>query len=76
MIQMDLEFSNLDELKRRVMPAINIRLKQLKKENLNLSSEQLWNYFVSIWKNCHNLTLADLVDDVLNKEIFHDEDLL
>lgn len=70
---MGLEFSNIQELKMRVMPALTIRKKELKKQNKNYTEEEIWNYFVEIWKKSHNLTLADLVDDVLNKEITTEE---
>ena len=73
---MELEFSNINELKSRMMPALKIRVKQLKKENFNLDEEALWNYFVRIWKDEHDLSLADLVDDVLNKDIIKNEDVL
>ena len=31
--------------------------------------DELWNYFIRIWKDKQNLTLATLVDDILNREI-------
>lgn len=71
---MDLEFSNISELKHRMLPALNIRVKQLNRDNIKINVDDLWNYFVNIWRECHNLTLADLVDDVLNKEIVKQED--
>ena len=73
---MDMEFSSIDELKKRVMPAIKIRVKELKSKGYAINSEELWNYFVSYWKVSHNLTLADLVDDVLNKEISKENEMV
>ena len=73
---MDIEFDSLDELKKRITPALNIRIKELKQNNINTNFETLWNYFVSIWKNCHDLTLADMVDDVLNRDIVEKIDVL
>ena len=70
---MNAEFSSIKELKNRMMPALNIRVKQLRSDNIYLTENDLWDYFVKIWKNCHDLTLADLVDDVLNKKIRQDE---
>lgn len=66
---MNAEFSNINDLKKRLMPALKIRVNKLKDENINVTCEELWNYFSKIWKNCHDLTLADLVDDVLNKKL-------
>ena len=66
---MDLEFKNIDDLKNRMMPALKIRVKELKEKNYSVNEEELWNYFVGIWQEEKNLTLADLVDDVLNANI-------
>ena len=64
-----LEFKTIDELKQRLMPAIRMRQDALKKENIDVTTDDIWNYFVSMWKKNNNLTLADLVDDLLNKKI-------
>ena len=61
---MDLEFKSIEELKNRVMPALRIRVRELKKDNYQVTEDSLWEYFVRIWQNKKNLTLADLVDDV------------
>ena len=63
------EFNNLDELKQRLMPALKIRARELNKNNYRVTTEDLWEYFIYIWHKKKNLTLADLVDDVLNKKI-------
>ena len=64
-----MEFSNIEELKKRVMPALKIRVRELKSKGYNFSEDSLWDYFVGIWKKAHNLTLANLVDDILNYKI-------
>jgi len=64
-----MEFANVFELKERVMPALKIRVKELHKQNINFDEDMLFNYFVNIWKNEYNLTLSDIVDDILNREI-------
>ena len=64
-----MEFANVLELKERVMPALKIRVRELRKQNFNINEDELFNYFVNIWKNEYNLTLADIVDDILNREI-------
>lgn len=66
---MFMEFANVLELKERVMPALKIRVRELRKQNFNINEDELFNYFVNIWKNEYNLTLADIVDDILNREI-------
>ncbi len=64
-----MEFTNVLELKERVMPALKIRVRELRKQSFNINEDELFNYFVNIWKNEYNLTLADIVDDILNREI-------
>ena len=73
---MDMEFTSIDELKKRVMPAIKIRVKELNSKGYAINNEELWNYFVSYWKKSRDLTLADLVDDVLNKEISRENEMV
>lgn len=67
---MDINFSSVDELKKRLMPAIRLRRKQLKKQNIIISEEELWKYFVNnYWKKANNLSLYEMVNDVLNEEV-------
>lgn len=66
---MDLEFRSIEELKHRLMPALKIRVRELKKEKYSVDEDSLWEYFVRIWQEKKNLTLSDLVDDVLNAKI-------
>ena len=64
-----MEFENIDDLKQRVTPALKIRIRELRRKNINISVDELWSYFVRIWKEKHNLTLDIIVNDILNKEI-------
>lgn len=76
---MNIEFQSIDELKQRVMPALRVRKRELKKKNIKLTEDEIWNYFIeSSWKIANNLSLKDIVDDILNKEIIlkHKEDII
>ncbi len=64
-----MEFNNIIELKARILPALKIRVKELRKQNINFTEETLFRYFINIWKDQYNLTLSDIVDDILNKKI-------
>lgn len=67
---MDITFSSIEELKKRLMPALRLRKKELKKQNYHMSEEEIWNYFVNnYWKKSIQLSLARMVDDILNREI-------
>ena len=62
------EFNNLKELKKRVTPALNTKLKELKIKNyLKITTEDIWNYLIELkWKKSENLTLYDIINDILN----------
>ena len=64
-----MEFSNILELKKRLMPALKIRVKELRKIGYNYNEDTLFLMFGKMWKNFHDLTLSDLVDDILNRKI-------
>jgi hypothetical protein len=65
---MDMEFNSLEELFSRLSPALNSKQRELKNEKLGyIKKEDIWNYLREIkWKHCKNLSLADMVDDILN----------
>lgn len=73
---MNNEFDSAIDLYNRVLPALKIRRKTLKKQNIHMSEEEIWNYFKLEWMNEVNLTLYKIVDNVLNKEIKLYEDNL
>lgn len=63
-----IEFNSLEELKQRVTPALNTKLKELKTKNYNnIKLEDIWNYLIkSKWRTANNLTLYDIINDILN----------
>jgi len=65
---MEVNFSNLKELKQRITPAINTKIKQLRSNNyLITSSEDIWQFLKEKkWSNANNLTLYDIINDILN----------
>ena len=65
----ELRFKDINELKDRMMPVLRMRVKELKDNGALVDCDMLWEYFVGIWSNETNLTLSDLVEDVLNREI-------
>jgi len=64
---MDIKFDNLEELKKRITPALKTKLKELKNNNYNLITiEDIWNYLIKYkWKTSKNLTLYDIINDIL-----------
>ena len=69
MILLEYEFTNLEELYKRVKPALHS--KELELERLgykNIKEFDIWNYLKDKWKSSNDLTLADIVDDILNTD--------
>lgn len=63
------EFHTIDELYERVLPALNTRVCELENLGVKLKGEDIWSYLiVSKWKFGIDLTLFDVVDDILNTD--------
>ena len=66
-----MEFSSLDELKKRLMLALTTRVDEIKKSSGFLVEEDaIWNYLSKYkWKNANGLTLFDMVNDILKFDV-------
>ena len=51
------EFSNVSELYSRLIPALNTKVLELKRNNISyIKKEDIWNYLkIKKWKNANNL---------------------
>ena len=64
---MEQEFSNIKELKKRVTPALKTKLKELKSQNYTIVTlDDIWNFSINKWKKSQDLTLYDIINDILN----------
>ena len=65
---MDIEFNSLKELYDRLLPALNTKVTELKRYDLDyIKVEDIWNYLrLSKWSKANNLLLYQMVDDILN----------
>ena len=59
---MNIEFKNLLELKARITPALKTKVKEL---NSYVTEEDIWNYQKTKWKKSNNLTLYDIINDII-----------
>lgn len=67
---MDIRFSSVVELKQHLMPALKLRKKELQKKNILITEDKIWDYLVEcFWKQSIQLSLSQMVDDILNKPI-------
>lgn len=63
-------FSNLSELYERVKPALRAKCRDLKMLGIDANIADVWNYLKNnVWNRGKDLTLADIVDDIMCVDI-------
>ena len=64
------EYKNQEELYQGLIPALNVKIKYLKKRKIkDITKEDIWDYLKETkWKNSIDLTLADMVQDILHTD--------
>ena len=67
---MDYNFTSLQELFKRVRPALHAKEVELHRLGYsNIKEIDVWNYLIeNKWKKGKGLMLSDIVDDILNTE--------
>lgn len=67
---MDEKFTSLEELYTRLLPALKSKEKELHLNHMiYISYEDVWKYLrLNKWNRGVNLTLFDMVDDILNTD--------
>lgn len=62
------DYKSQEELYQGLIPALNVKIKYLKKNKItNITKEDIWDYLKETkWKNSVDLTLADMVQDILH----------
>ena len=63
-----MEFRSQKELYLNLIPALNVKMKLLKRNKMNnITKEDIWNYLKdNKWNNSVDLTLADMVNDIIH----------
>ena len=63
---MDIEFNSIKELYDRLRPALNSKVNELKRNDIDyIKADDIWNYLKETkWKISKNLLLCDMVDDI------------
>ena len=71
---MDYEFTSVLDLKAHIKPALDSKVRELQRKNINyVSQDDIFEYLRNmVWPLKSNLTLYNIVDDILNtdNEIF------
>lgn len=66
---MDIEFKSQEELYKRVKPALKSKRLEFKRYGIEVTDEELWIYLSNnVFKKSHNLTLADIVSEIMHLE--------
>ena len=68
------EYKSQQELYKNLIPALNVKLRLLKKSDYNnITKKDIWNYLkTNKWTSSINLTISEMVNDIIhadNKEI-------
>ena len=64
-----MDFNSLDELKNRLMPALRTKVSDLRRSRININEEELWDILSkNKWSKAVDLTLGDMVNDILKFE--------
>lgn len=65
---MDIEFNSIKELYERLLPALNTKISELKRYDLDyIKKEDIWNYLkITKWQSATDLKLYQMADDILN----------
>lgn len=66
----DVAFSSIEELYKRVKPALTTKCNELKRNGMDyITVEDIWNYLKdNVWNSSRNLRLFRMVDDILNAD--------
>ena len=67
---MDMKFNSIEELYKRVYPALTTKKYELNRLGYNyIKQKDIWNYLrEGKWQNSKGLTLSEMVDNILNCE--------
>lgn len=67
---MDYEFSSILDLKAHIKPALDSKVRELQRKNINyVSQDDIFEYLRNmVWPLKTNLTLYNIVDDILNTD--------
>lgn len=64
------EYKSQKELYLNLIPALNVKLKSLRRNNFkDITREDIWNYLkINKWQYSVDLTLADMVNDIIHTD--------
>lgn len=64
---MDIEFNSIEDLYKKVLPALKIKKREMKKKGIEKSEIDIFNHLIQTkWSKMVNLSLNEIVNDILN----------
>lgn len=64
---MDIEFNSIEDLYKKVLPALKIKKREMNKKGIEKSESDIFNHLIKIkWSKMINLSLNEIVNDILN----------
>ncbi len=65
-----MEYASQRELYLALLPVFNVKRRLLSITDNNITNEDIWKYLtISKWKNSHNLTISEMVNDIVTVDI-------
>lgn len=66
-----MEFTSQYELYKKILPVFKVKKRLMNYyKNKDITNEDIWKYLIqNKWKNSHNLTLSEIVNDIINIEV-------
>jgi len=64
----EFKFNSLEELYKKILPALNTKVADLKRNNIKyINEENIWQYLRNnYWKKADKLSLGEIVHDILS----------
>lgn len=62
------KFNSINDLYKRILPALEAKISELKRENIKyIDTKDIWNYCIETkWKIKKDLRIYEIVDDIFN----------
>ena len=66
-----MEFASQYELYKKILPVFKVKKRLMQNDKIDdISNEDIWKYLIeNKWKQSHNLTLSDIVNDIITLDV-------
>ena len=63
---MRFEFENLNDLYNIMLPALSFKKREIKRQGIEITEKDIFNDLKIKWSKSNNLTLSDIVEDIMS----------